>query len=499
MARTDAAAPVRVGRIEFVNCFPLYHHLERELAARGLQATIVEGDPAALNAMLVAGEIDVALPSSIAFARHAHELVLLPRVSISSFGAVDSVQLFTRVPLREVQRIAVTAKSATSVCLLHILCRAWGMEPEFCLRQGSLAEVLADFDALMLIGDEALYVLRAEVFPHQVDLGAAWYELTGLPMVFAVCAAREGFVSGRPAAANAVGASLLASRDECAANPLETAAAAALRYEFSRQFLADYFEKLKFGFTPEYRAGLEEFYRRAAAIGELAVIPDLSTAELTPAPRGVQAAVVAPSRTPGLAFHDIALVSDPSAGLVPVPDAAPVTAAASVAPPAFSDLTWREAEPGDAHAVVQAIEDWWPGFHIVHGVCPQLFEHFGDTSIIVEDDGELVGFLAGYLSQRLPDAGYVHYAGVRRDARGLGVGRAMYERFAALVRARGRERVVAETGAWNGGSIAFHRRIGFVLESGDEMVDGLPVCRDVTGMGFDYVRMTLPLAPKARP
>ena len=95
-----ASGPVRVGRIEFVNCFPLYHHFERELAARGVAATIVEGYPAALNEMLVSGAIDVALPSSIAFARDAAELALLPQVSISSFGAVDSVQLFTRVPLQ---------------------------------------------------------------------------------------------------------------------------------------------------------------------------------------------------------------------------------------------------------------------------------------------------------------------------------------------------------------------------------------------------------------
>ena len=90
---------MRVGRIEFVNCFPLYHHFERELAARGVSADIVEGYPAALNEMLVDGAIDVALPSSIAFARDADELALLPQVSISSFGAVDSIQLFARMPL----------------------------------------------------------------------------------------------------------------------------------------------------------------------------------------------------------------------------------------------------------------------------------------------------------------------------------------------------------------------------------------------------------------
>ena len=162
---------MRVGRIEFVNCFPLYHHFEEELEQRGLAATIVEGYPSQLNEMLVDDLIDVALPSSIAFARAAEQLVLLPDVSISAFGAVDSVQLFTRVPLRQVRRVALTEKSATSICLLKVLCREWGIEPEFVPRRGSLAEVLAEADGLLLIGDEALYVLRAEVYPFQYDLG----------------------------------------------------------------------------------------------------------------------------------------------------------------------------------------------------------------------------------------------------------------------------------------------------------------------------------------
>lgn len=267
--------PVRVGRIEFVNCFPLYHHFERELDARGAGATIVEGSPAELNAMLVEGAIDVALPSSIAFARDADDLVLLPQVSISSFGAVDSIQLFARTPLAQIRRVALTEKSATSICLLKVLCREWGITPEFAPRRGPLSEILEEFDALLLIGDEALHLLRVKAYPHHFDLGAEWRRVTGLPMVYAVCAARSDFVAARPEAAAAVGASLLASRDACAARPEATAAAAALVYDFSRAYLMEYFDKLKFGFTPEYRAGLEEFYRRAAALGELERVPGL--------------------------------------------------------------------------------------------------------------------------------------------------------------------------------------------------------------------------------
>jgi len=154
-----------------------------------------------------------------------------------------------------------------------------------------------------------------------------------------------------------------------------------------------------------------------------------------------------------------------------------------------SDFAWRSAEPSDAEAVAAAIDAWWPGLHMVHAVCPQLFQHFGDTCLVVEHAGRLVGFLVGMMSQRMPDAGYVHYAGVHPDHRGLGLGREMYERFAAVTRARGRGEVFAETGAWNTESIAFHTALGFTLTPGDEIVDGLPVHHDTTGHGFDYVEM----------
>jgi ribosomal protein S18 acetylase RimI-like enzyme len=165
-------------------------------------------------------------------------------------------------------------------------------------------------------------------------------------------------------------------------------------------------------------------------------------------------------------------------------DAAPVIADA---------FTWREARASDAAAVASAIAAWWPEHHIIHGICPQLFEHLGDTCLIVEEDRGLIAFLAGYLSQRFPDAGYVHYMGVHPDRRRNGIGRELYERFAALVTARGRSAVLAETGSWNTGSIAFHRRLGFILEPGGQLIEGLPVHHDIVGLGSDYVRMRLQL------
>jgi GNAT superfamily N-acetyltransferase len=89
----------------------------------------------------------------------------------------------------------------------------------------------------------------------------------------------------------------------------------------------------------------------------------------------------------------------------------------------------------------------------------------------------------------MADAGYVHYAGVHPDHRGKGLGREMYARFAQMAREHERPVVFAETGAWNTKSIAFHERVGFVLQPGDRPADGVPVHRDTSGHGFDYVEM----------
>jgi len=155
----------------------------------------------------------------------------------------------------------------------------------------------------------------------------------------------------------------------------------------------------------------------------------------------------------------------------------------------LSALVWRPAEPWDAPAVAAAIDDWWPGKHMIHGVCPQLFQHMGDTCIIVEEEGAMIAFLVGFMSQRMPASGYVHYMGVRPGLRGQGLGREMYRRFAEMTRARGRSEIFAEVGAWNVDSIAFHEAVGFVLQPGDDVVDGVPVLHDSSGRGFDYIEM----------
>jgi predicted GNAT superfamily acetyltransferase len=104
---------------------------------------------------------------------------------------------------------------------------------------------------------------------------------------------------------------------------------------------------------------------------------------------------------------------------------------------------------------------------------PRLFfVHFRDTSFVAERDGELAGFLVGFLSQSEPEEAYVHFVGVSPAERGTGLGRELYERFFAAARAEGRTRVSCVTSTANERSIAFHTAIGFEASEPKPGYDG---------------------------
>jgi ribosomal protein S18 acetylase RimI-like enzyme len=105
---------------------------------------------------------------------------------------------------------------------------------------------------------------------------------------------------------------------------------------------------------------------------------------------------------------------------------------------------------------------------------PKLFFiHFEGTSFVAEDtDGELLGFVCGFLSQTADDEAYIHFVGVTPEDRGDGLGRALYERFFEEARANGRTSVRCVTSPVNQGSLAFHEAMGFQVERVVEDYDG---------------------------
>jgi chorismate dehydratase len=243
---------MRLGRISYVNMAPVFHGLEADVEE-------VTGVPTELTRMLLDGDLDIAPIPSIDYARNADRLRILPRLCVSSEGAVDSIQLVTRLPFGQVRSVAVTPESATSVVLTRVL-----------LPRAEILPLGMEADAKMLIGDAALRSAFEDPTPHY-DLGRLWLEKTGLPMVFAVWAAAEPISEGLTELEHALVASVRLARSE----PERLAMQASETYGYPPGFLARYFEKLRYSFGPRERAGLYTFFEMARDVGALEHVPEL--------------------------------------------------------------------------------------------------------------------------------------------------------------------------------------------------------------------------------
>jgi chorismate dehydratase len=268
---SDSVQRPRVGHIQFLNCLPIYWGLMRSGAL--LDVDLHKDTPDALNAALVAGDLDIGPISLVEYLRHADDLLLLPDLAVGSDGPVLSVNLISTRPLAELdgRPVALGSTSRTGVLLAQmLLAERYGAEPTYFRCPPDLAQMLMEADAGVLIGDPALRATYEA--PGRglqvVDLAEEWRDWTGLPMVFAVWAVRRDFAAAHPGTVKDVHEAFLRSRDLCL-DELDTVAASAARWEpFDAATLATYFRTLDFSLGERQVAGLREFARRAAARGE---------------------------------------------------------------------------------------------------------------------------------------------------------------------------------------------------------------------------------------
>jgi chorismate dehydratase len=268
----------RVGHIQFLNCLPLYWGLVQSSAL--LDVELTKDTPDRLNDALVAGRLDIGPISLVEYLRHADDLLLLPDLAVGSDGPVLSCNLVAERPLDRLDGapVALGSTSRTSVLLAQMwLAEVHRVRPRYFDCPPDLGAMMQEAAAAVLIGDAALRATHdaPERGLTVHDLGAAWREWTGLPMVFAVWAARRDFAAAHPGLVKDVHAAFLNSRDRALADIDEVAQRAARWEVFDAATLATYFRTLDFSLGARQLAGLREFARRAAQYGgaPAAVIP----------------------------------------------------------------------------------------------------------------------------------------------------------------------------------------------------------------------------------
>lgn len=267
--RSPLTADLRLGRIGYINCYPVYGAIDRGIVS--LAADLVTGTPSELNELLGAGELDVSVISAVEYARDSGAYHLLPDLAISSDGPVQSVALFARRPVEELEggTILLSASSRTSVFLLKLLCQdLWHVRPRFAEARAEAADLASlaglPHDGVLVIGDSALVLAGRGGYPYRYDLGEAWKRWTGLPFVFAVWAARRGVDHARVRAAHGA---LLASRAWGLEHLDELARQAAQVTGVAEPACLEYLSGLDYGLSYKHLEGLTSFLRRLSARG----------------------------------------------------------------------------------------------------------------------------------------------------------------------------------------------------------------------------------------
>ncbi|MHB0975932.1 MAG: menaquinone biosynthetic enzyme MqnA/MqnD family protein [Candidatus Aquicultorales bacterium] len=266
----------RVGHIQFLNCMPLYYGLVKNGIL--LDVELTKGTPTELNRWLIEGGLDISPISAIEYARNAKDLLLLPKLTVSSDGEVKSILLVSKVPAEELhgRKVALTNTSSTSQALVKIILQdKYGVDPVYFECPPDLPNMLHEAHAALLIGDSALRALYEAKNLYIYDLGGEWKALNGRRMVYAVWAARRKYAERYPELVAEVYRRFIESMDYSVLNVSAIARDAARWEPFDAKFLEDYFLSLKFDLDEDYQADFLAFLTRAEELGYLDEVPKL--------------------------------------------------------------------------------------------------------------------------------------------------------------------------------------------------------------------------------
>ena len=254
--------------VSYLNTKPLVYGLEKNLVKHDFQ--LQKDVPSVCARRLLDGEVQLGIIPSIEYARAKVGLKIVPGLSIASQNFVNSVELFFKRDMKKINTVAVDTSSRTSVALMDIILREkYEITPEMIPMAPDLDTMLAKADAALIIGDRALHYQVN--YDNKLDLAAEWFDLTGLPFVFAFWAVTDDGIDGADVQA------LQDSYKLGAKNIEQICKDFAINQPFEWPFYADYLKNnISYAFGEDEQEGLIEFYRYAFFYSLIDYIPELN-------------------------------------------------------------------------------------------------------------------------------------------------------------------------------------------------------------------------------
>jgi chorismate dehydratase len=263
---------LKIGRIPYANLYPIFYYLDR--VCDNSRYKIIKGVPSKLNKMLRNGELDISPSSSIEYLKYKSTYRILPWLSISSYGTIKSILLFSKFPIHDLggKTIAVSSESETSTVLLKIILKEFlslkcRLKPTT-LR--SVKNILSTYSGVLHIGDTAMMeAKKLSAVSNQLsglfvyDLGELWDKYTGLPFVYALWIVRKKSLFEKSELLRQLSFDLINAK-KYAHNKLSLIAKQAPQRKWiSKKELVDYWNIISYDYTYKHVEGLNLFEKYA--------------------------------------------------------------------------------------------------------------------------------------------------------------------------------------------------------------------------------------------
>ena len=172
---------LKISAVSYLNTIPFIHGLKQSELIKTIDLQL--DYPSICADKLINGTVDLALVP-VAVIPKLKEAYIISDYCIGANGAVDTVCLYSDVPIEEIESIALDYQSRTSVALLRVLLKEyWQYNPELKKANVGFEENIKGNHAALVIGDRA-FALNTK-YAYIYDLSAIWKEMTGFPFVFA--------------------------------------------------------------------------------------------------------------------------------------------------------------------------------------------------------------------------------------------------------------------------------------------------------------------------
>lgn len=172
---------VKISIVNYTNTLPFKWALKTSdlLGEIDLQEDI----PSICAQKLKYGQVDLALVP-VALLSELDHYYIETDYCIGTLGIVDSVKLYSQVPLEEIKTVTLDYQSKSSITLTKVLCKFfWKLNVTFVDAKPGFEANLNGTNANVVIGDRTFELNNK--FRYEYDLATEWKKFTGLPFVFA--------------------------------------------------------------------------------------------------------------------------------------------------------------------------------------------------------------------------------------------------------------------------------------------------------------------------